>query len=86
MTEPSDEPTDHVSSGDETVLAGTPVVVRRNAGLAAVIGAAAGQHRQGLGDRVGAGRGAGGEAERDGERGAVHLLVQRGVPAAASIR
>lgn len=41
MKEPSDEPTDHVSSGDETVLAGTPVVVRRNAGLAAVIGAAA---------------------------------------------
>jgi hypothetical protein len=41
MREPSDEPTDHVTSGDETVLAGTPVVVRRNAGLAAVIGAAA---------------------------------------------
>ena len=41
MREPSDEPNDHVSSGDETVLAGTPVVVRRNAGLAAVIGAAA---------------------------------------------
>ena len=33
-------PTTH-GSGDETVLAATPVVVRRNAGLAAVIGAAA---------------------------------------------
>ena len=41
MNEPSDEPTDHITSGDETVLAGAPVVVRRNAGLAAVIGAAA---------------------------------------------
>ncbi|MGZ5418500.1 MAG: helix-turn-helix domain-containing protein [Nocardioides sp.] len=41
MPDPTDEQSDDRTGADETLLAGTPVVVRRNAGLAAVIGAAA---------------------------------------------
>ena len=40
-SETGSDPGDERGSGDETLLAGTPVVVRRNAGLAALIGAAA---------------------------------------------